>query len=428
MKKVLHLSSYDFGGAGMAAYRLHCNLRRAGFTSRMLVAQKREADDDVLQVGENAPASRLGTFLAKARLKFCSDRDYYFQDQTRSTLAQPGRILEEVGFTPDLIVVHWVSNFVSAADVRTLSLSCGAPVIWYLLDMAPLTGGCHYAWDCTGYFDACGSCRALRSINSYDRSHRIWREKAEALAGIEVAVASGSGWLDRQARNSSLFRGCEIRKVLLSVDPEVFRPLAKCEARQELGLPQDKKVLFFGNQGLGLKRKGMAELIEALRLLSLDPSFDAGSVLVAVAGSLPADFELPLPYKGLGFLKGDRMLALAYQAADVFMCPSIEDSGPMMINESIMCGTPVVAFEMGVAPDLVQPGCTGYRARLGDSADFARGIRELLALSPEEGAAMSGRCRGLGLELLHPERQVDAFLDLMLAVERGQRGGCGETT
>lgn len=409
MLKILHLSSFDFGGAGMAAYRLHCNLRRDGFISKMLVAHKKEADDDVIQVAEDSKSSRLLTFLTKAELKLFSDKDYYFQDQTRSIVTDPERLLQQVGFKPDLVVVHWVSNFVSAADVRALSLACKAPVVWYLLDMAPLTGGCHYAWDCTGYFDSCGSCPALRSNNCYDRSHCIWSEKAQALAGMKHAVVAGSGWLERQARNSSLFKESPIRTILLSVDPDIFHDGGKEAARRELGLPVDRKVLFFGNQGLGLRRKGMTQLVEALRLLSLDRSFDREQVMVAVAGVPPTDFEMPLDFICLDFLKGDRALATAYRAADVFVCPSIEDSGPMMINESLMCGTPVVAFEMGVAPDLVIMGETGYRARLGDCADLARGLKELLFSLDEDARRMSRNCRELGLRLLHPDRQVTVF-------------------
>jgi len=93
----------------------------------------------------------------------------------------------------------------------------------------------------------------------------------------------------------------------------------------------------------------------------------------------------------------------------VFLCPSIEDSGPLMINESIMCGTPVVSFDMGVAPDLVHTGKTGYRATLKDSEDLARGIYKLLNLSDTEYAQMSGNCRELGLKLYSPSVQLQGF-------------------
>lgn len=416
--KVLHLSAYDFGGAGMAAYRLHCTLRAAGFQSRMVVCKKKGTDDDVLELSGGKSFSRFRAMLSKVWLRISSDQDYYFQHQSSSLLPPPDALLERMDFKPDVIIVHWVSGCISPEDIKALSLIYRVPVIWYLLDMAPLTGGCHYAWDCSGYCRECGMCPALGSINLCDRSHRIWQNKHLALQGIDLTVVAGSGWLERQAERSSLFHDRPIHKILLCVDPDVFSPGSISDARSRLGLPEDKKIIFFGNQGLGLKRKGMTRLVEALQRLAADPVFDKEQVMVAVAGSPPHDFDLPLEYISLGFLGTDEMLALAYRAADVFVCPSIEDSGPMMINESIMCGTPVVSFEMGVAPDLVHTAITGYRAKLGDIGDLAHGIKYILDLTSDDALKMSRNCRETGLEHCHPDRQVEAFKAL---VEEGTR-------
>jgi len=141
-------------------------------------------------------------------------------------------------------------------------------------------------------------------------------------------------------------------------------------------------------------------------------------VFLVIAGRNDNDAfrDIPFSHKFIGFLNDDRILALAYQSADIFVCPSIEDSGPMMINEAIMCGTPVVAFEMGVAPDLVHTGKTGYRAKLRDSEDLAKGIAEIVHLSKDEYDAMSGNCRDLGLRLCHPKVQVENFEKLFKAI------------
>ena len=139
-----------------------------------------------------------------------------------------------------------------------------------------------------------------------------------------------------------------------------------------------------------------------------------GSIL-AVAGNskeLEPGHTPLFPVTRLGYLQGDALLASAYVASDLFVCPSVEESGPMMINESIMCGTPVVSFDMGVAPDLVHSGKTGYRAELKSSADLARGIRQVLDLPPEEARRMSEACREIGLRLCHPTIQVESFLNL----------------
>ena len=65
-------------------------------------------------------------------------------------------------------------------------------------------------------------------------------------------------------------------------------------------------------------------------------------ILVVMAGRVLSlsVLDIPFEHQFVGFLMGDAMLAAGYQAADVFVNASIEDAGPMMINESILCGTP----------------------------------------------------------------------------------------
>jgi glycosyltransferase involved in cell wall biosynthesis len=107
-------------------------------------------------------------------------------------------------------------------------------------------------------------------------------------------------------------------------------------------------------------------------------------VLLLIAGHNSQDLKhkLPFPVHDLGHLSEEARLATAYRAADVFVCPSVEDAGPMMIPEAMLCGTPVVAFNTGGAPDLVVTGKTGFLAQLGDTAHLARGLLQVLA-SPD---------------------------------------------
>ncbi len=54
--KILHVTNYDnLGGAGIAAYRLHTALRKAGVDSRMLVRRKGTTDSTVEEVGSFTP-------------------------------------------------------------------------------------------------------------------------------------------------------------------------------------------------------------------------------------------------------------------------------------------------------------------------------------------------------------------------------------
>lgn len=191
-------------------------------------------------------------------------------------------------------------------------------------------------------------------------------------------------WLTVSTQSTKEVRGSGLwsarhrqAQVLLGQDEAVYRPAPATAARQVLGLPEDARVIVFGCFNLADPRKGMGQLLEALQVLRerLDEA-QAARVLLLTLGNAAAfgDAALPFRWHHLGRLYDDRSVALAYQAGDVFACPSLDDVGPMMVNEAYACGRPVVAFRQGVAPDIILGQGDGYLAELGDAADFAEGL------------------------------------------------------
>ena len=60
------------------------------------------------------------------------------------------------------------------------------------------------------------------------------------------------------------------------------------------------------------------------------------------------------------------------------VCPSIDDEGPMMIPEAMMCGTPVAAFPTGYSLELITNGVEGYRCQKVDPDELAHGLFSML--------------------------------------------------
>ncbi len=81
----------------------------------------------------------------------------------------------------------------------------------------------------------------------------------------------------------------------------------------------------------------------------------------------------------MGSLKDEYSTALVYNAADVFIAPSLADNLPYTIFEALSCGTPVVAFNTGGIPDMVQHKSNGYLARYKDAGDIVEGIKFVLS-------------------------------------------------
>lgn len=416
--RFLHLTATDGGGAGLAARRLHEGLLVSGHPSSMVVLDQMLDDPQTTTVGSRA--FRWRRLAIKAMLKPLARPDYYFQDQRMAIAPRSGLVAAAVAARPDVIVAHFLSHFLSFEDLQAVHKATGAVVIWHLLDMATMTGGCHYAWSCEGYLNACGNCPALRFGHPNDASARTMAHKLAAVGQIDGSVVAGSSTLAAQARSSALFKARRIDTVLMGVSDAHFTPHRRPGARQALGVPSDRTVVFFGAQKFSQRRKGMSILAEALSLMR-DRWLPEQRPLLLIAGDV-TDFSgwsgLGYEARLLGFV-GSEALADAYAAADVFVCPSIEDSGPMMVNEALMSGTPVAAFPVGVVEDLVQPGETGEIALEIGAGALADAIARVLGWTAEKRSSASARCRDVAVRRSASEVQVESFIAIATSLRSG---------
>jgi glycosyltransferase involved in cell wall biosynthesis len=348
-----------------------------------------------------------------------TDPKYHFLDlQEQKRYYHTREILKRADLKPDAIILFFVRGFLNARNIYELNKLTNAPVYLVMYDMAPLTGGCHYAWDCKGYQMSCGSCPGLYSSNPNDITFRNLAYKKKYLDRTDLHVVASTELQRILAKESTLLKNHEVHKTLIAFDKDVFRPVNKKSIRDKYGIGAEKKVIFFGAWRLYDERKGMKYLLEAIKILERKIMYDAelkGRILLLIAGTGIEHLrdDLPFEYYNLGMLDNKFGIASAYQLADVFVCPSIEDAGPTMINQSIMCGTPVVSFEMGVALDLVINGKTGYRAKLRDSNELAQGLYDILLASDFENDKMAKNCRELAMELFQPEINVENWLKFL---------------
>lgn len=354
--------------------------------------------------------------------KVITNIDYHVQDFNQTIQYYSTKeILKKIKFKPDIIFYLFQQNFLTAQNLYELNQLTGAKIFWYMMDTAPLTGACHYSWDCKGYITGCGRCPALFSNKDKDQSSINFKYKNKYLSKTNIEIIAATEFQRKQALVSGLYSNKPIHKVLLSIDPEVFSFIPKKQAKERLNISPDKRVIFFGGTSINDNRKGMKFLIEAFQILREKFETKGDNLLLLIAGNSDGLFSsLPFEYKYLGLLANNEQLASAYQAADIFACPSIEDAGPMMINQSIMTGTPVVSFEMGVALDLVITSKTGYRAKLKDSFDFAEGINTILKMDDKAFYDMCLNCRELALETYHPDVVKEQFYKLFSGMKNSK--------
>ena len=369
--KILQLSSDDIkGGAARAAFRLHQGFRAAGAHSQMLVRSKESSDPSVIV--EKSVLTKLGPPSSGLPLN-CFAKDFQGLFSCQWLPDSISSVVEKLN--PDIIHLHWICN--GFVQVETLP-KLNKPLVWTLHDMWAFTGGCHYTRGCHRYMEKCGECPQLRSNSQRDLSRWVWHRKAKAWRDLNLTIVTPSHWLAKCASQSPLLEGYRIEVIPNGIDTAVYRPINKENARDLLGLPQNKRLILFSSMDPGDSRKGFAFLEQAIRVLSeTQPEED---IELVILGACQSEKISNLGFKAnfLGRLSDELSLALAYSCADVFVAPSVQENLPNTVMEALACGIPCVAFKLGGLPDMIEHERSGYLAIPEDSYDLARGISWVL--------------------------------------------------
>jgi glycosyltransferase involved in cell wall biosynthesis len=391
--KILHLSKMDTGGGAADGFvRVHQALLGQGVESvAYVLKQKRRDVPMVAAAGLLNPWQKLvwglGRAFAKVKRFGVKPVGVYDFDAEANFPAEPIiRHARARSAKWDLVLVHWSGGFVRPETVREIAQALGARVALWQVDMAHATGGCHSNLGCPKYQTGCGACPLLYSSDPQDvsalqagRRARLWKE-------LGAVVLAPSGWSARQAKESFTLGGRELRTFPIPLDLAVLHPADGAAARRALGLPTEGRIVLVRALDPGLVYKGFGLFLEALKQL------DAQGVSLHVAvigdrGFLPGGFR-HVTFTELGPQRGDAALARAYQAADFFVSPSTNETGPMMAGEAMACGRPLIAYPIGIAPDLVDQGRNGTLVEpVGDVAALAAAIRAYAEMPAAELAA-----------------------------------------
>ena len=160
------------------------------------------------------------------------------------------------------------------------------------------------------------------------------------------------------------------------VDTSHFYPIPKDEAKEFVGVPEDVRLLLFVGRIEPLK--GIDTLIKSIALIRNsgvigrncclrlaiiggDPTPDGGAVSDEMARlqELCEEDDLIDLIEFLG-KKEQGELPYYYSAAETLIMPSHYESFGMVALESMACGTPVIASEVGGLAFLIEDGVTGF--------------------------------------------------------------------
>jgi glycosyltransferase involved in cell wall biosynthesis len=391
--KVLQINTYrDNGGAGKAAGRLNRALQREGVDSELWVnfafdksAEHRNFSSSFISRGIAAAGIILERIMAKLLLKPL--KTPFSFPLWGTDISRHPAVLEA-----DILHVHWINHgFLRPADLARLK-SLKKPIVWTFHDSNAFTGGCHVRYSCDHFENECGNCPLLKNSSPDDWSHRIWKQKDKAYAGLHFQIIAPSEWMAESVRRSKLLGDRKTHQIPNTLNTEIFKPMDKSLAREARDISKDKFVMLSGFMpSRNDLHKGTSYLLEALETVVKQISADDIELIVFGNRDNKNVPQFPVKVTFLGRIDNEEQLARCYSAADCFLAPSLEDNLPYTVMESLACGTPVIGFKTGGIPDMVSHKQSGYLAEYKSSEDLANGIAWLYKQQERETISMNAR-------------------------------------
>ena len=382
--KICHIAYSDnCGGAARAAYRIHnslvANQIENGISSKMRVVKKFSTNNTV----KGGPA-----FNNKIQYQFQKNINrvaryiysYIYPESSVFSLAWPSTglskelNLEYEKNNLDIVNLHYLSeNTLSVKEIGNLKM----PLVWRLNDQWPFCSSEHY-YEPDNLFDDEEYVTGYRKNKKFlDLKQIIWLNKKNSWKR-KIYIIAPSNWIAKCASKSYLFKNQPIQVIPSAIDLNFWRPVNKDKARYKLNLPMNKKLLLFGAfEALSDFRKGGDLLLKSLAILSKKISKELReNIELIIFGAIRSEVEIKTDFKlkYVGKINNDEILKLYYSASDVFVLPSRKDNLPGTGIESHACGTPVVAFNVGGLPDIIDDKITGSLAEPFEPESLAQEI------------------------------------------------------
>lgn len=275
-------------------------------------------------------------------------------------------------------------------------------------------------------FDGCRhycSENELRDVDSFSEkrgsiNNLIWKRKKRHWQSSRFNIVCGSDWLANKAKKSLLFRNSNVSTIPSSLDTEIFRPIAQ----ESVTSPKDSNscsILFGAQYALSDKRKGFDLLIESLvKLRSMNPrlKFD---LRVFGHSTVETLHIRGIKIECLDFIKCETEMAKIYNKSDLFVIPSRADNLPFTAMESLSCGKPVVGFEVGGIPEIIDHKKNGYLAPPLNCEEFARGINWIQEELKNGKTYLCANARKKATDNYSYDAQAQSYIQLIKVIKQG---------
>jgi glycosyltransferase involved in cell wall biosynthesis len=194
--------------------------------------------------------------------------------------------------------------------------------------------------------------------------------------------------VSKKAAERFRLRPEKCRVIYNGADTDEFVPGGEPALRRSCGIPDDSVVI--GYCGQLVRTKGLAVLVEAFRVLR--PKYPRARLLLCGRGEMLRELR-SLNEPGLHIADFTEDVRPFYSSTDIFVLPTLHPEGfSRVLVESMACGVPAIATEMGGNMESIEDGVSGFLVPPGDAAALAERLGVLLS-DEKRRAAMGAASR-----------------------------------
>lgn len=371
----LQISSYDLIGNKFNGHDLHLYLRDKGINSKQFVLHK-ESDD-------------INTF----------EFDFLAKDSTKHLL------LQKELYDTDIVHLHLIHNILDLNYLPILTRL--KPTVITLHDPFFLGGHCVHHFDCEKWKTHCKDCPYLKEMFALDKDYSSlnFQLNKQAIQNSQINVIVASRWMESKVNQSPVWANKKVYFLPFGINQDLFKPKDNKLVRKKLNIEENSLVIMFrvandSFKGLDLIKKTLSK-IENSKKITL--------ITVGQRGLLD-NFKEKYNIIEHDWIKDDNLLVSLYQASDIFLMPSRQETFGMMSIEAMSCGKLVLAVngEGTALPDVINSPACGIAV---DEEDFAKELQRLIN-NPKE-----MKIRGLkSLKYARERYSQDIYIKKMIEI------------
>jgi len=406
---ILQINTVDEkGGAAKVAMRIHRKLLTRNFNSNMIVGKKYSNEKTILSLRKNGVVSRIVRYIKNIVEEF-TGYQYHFQDGINK--------LDRIEMYRDADVVHIHNLHGGYINFNIIEqIAKNKPVVLTLHDMWPFTGHCTHSKDCDRWIHGCGNCPILMDYPKIriDKTKLLHKKKSEIYKSIKnnLVITAPSKWMSDKA-SASILNGSKIVKISNLVDLDVFLPFPKDEIRIKYKLPLDKFIIIFTGGWAKNPNKGLSLIYSAINNIKRKKDI----FMLTIGGDRSyAIFEDGIQGYNFKFTNDEYLLAQYYSMGNIYVLSSEVENAPLVICESLACGTPVVAFSIGGVLEMINHKVNGYLAKAGSCESLQDGIEYFMNMDITNKIDAQKKSREQAIMNFNSESIIEEYIKLYTSI------------